>query len=135
MLNVTKELTALARKLGYTGKAPDTVAKAINAITSVAGGGGGSGDGGMIVHLNVPLDETEPPSTIETAGEIFEAITTGKSVYFEFPIENVTRYCPATDARINSSTNEYSITIETMGVPYEFSALESNSVMSMIFDN
>lgn len=28
MLNVTKELTALARKLGYTGTAPDTVAKA-----------------------------------------------------------------------------------------------------------
>jgi hypothetical protein len=45
MLNVTKELTALARKLGYTGKAPDTVAKAINAIASVAGEGSGSGGG------------------------------------------------------------------------------------------
>ena len=38
MSNVTKELTVLARKLGYEGKAPDTVAKAINAITSVADG-------------------------------------------------------------------------------------------------
>lgn len=43
MLNVTKELTALARKLGYTGTAPDTVAKAINAITASVGEGGGEG--------------------------------------------------------------------------------------------
>ena len=41
MLNVTKELTALARKLGYTGKTPDTVAKAIKAITASVGNGGG----------------------------------------------------------------------------------------------
>lgn len=43
-LNVTKELTALARKLGYSGPALKTVAEAINAITSVAGSSSG-GDG------------------------------------------------------------------------------------------
>ena len=62
MLNVTKELTALARKLGYTGNAPDTVAKAINAITASVGEGGGGGDGGtgvtVVNDTNGTLDKT-----------------------------------------------------------------------------
>ena len=59
MLNVTKELTALARKLGYTGKAPDTVAKAINAITASVGEGGSEGGGGCDCEPGYEITETQ----------------------------------------------------------------------------
>lgn len=57
MLNVTKELTALARKLGYTGKAPDTVAKAINAITASVGEGGGEGGESEPLVVNIEYSQ------------------------------------------------------------------------------
>lgn len=67
MLNVTKELTALARKLGYEGKAPDTVAKAIDAITSVAGESGGDYDPGYRVVETELFNETITTSLEEQA--------------------------------------------------------------------
>ena len=68
MLNVTKELTALARKLGYTGKAPDTVAKAINAITASVGEGGGEG-GGSNGPLILTVEEYDPATHDDLIGQ------------------------------------------------------------------
>ena len=86
MLNVTKELTALARKLGYTGTAPDTVAKAINAITASVGEGGGEGGGGcdcktMVVHSEEKENDVGYTIFDATAGEIFEAAENGYAVF------------------------------------------------------
>lgn len=53
MRNVTRELTTLARKLGYTGKAPNTVAKAINAIAASIDNGGGGGCGNPYEYLGI----------------------------------------------------------------------------------
>lgn len=78
MLNVTKELTALARKLGYTGKAPDTVAKAINAITSVAGEGGG---GNSLVVPIFTIDEMANVTCDMTFSQVNTAIKDGKCSY------------------------------------------------------
>lgn len=83
MLNITKELTALARKLGYTGKAPDTVAKAINAITASVGEGGGSGcDCPKPLILEMSTDAETGTKTIlgATAGEIYDAFKAGSTV-------------------------------------------------------
>ena len=78
MLNVTKELTALARKLGYEGKTPDTVAKAINAITASVGSGSGCDCKIMVVHMETD-PETEVHTIVDaTAGEIYEAMQDGK---------------------------------------------------------
>lgn len=76
MLNVTKELTALARKLGYTGKAPDTVAKAINAITASVGGGGGG------VELFTVTFEERTGTANCSYNDVKAAITNGKTVMF-----------------------------------------------------
>lgn len=78
MLNVTKELTALARKLGYTGKAPDTVAKAINAITSVTGEGGGSGGGVFIIEV-----DSDTQTFDKSYKEIKDAYDSGKNCVLE----------------------------------------------------
>ena len=57
MTTVTKEIMNLARKLGYTGKAPDTVAKAINAITASVGEGGGEGGEGGSDIITLVIEE------------------------------------------------------------------------------
>lgn len=82
MLNVTKELTALARKLGYTGKAPDMVAKAINAITaSVGEGDSGNDSGALILNLTYVSEENGFKIPDYTAQEILDFINSGKPVY------------------------------------------------------
>lgn len=88
MLNVTKELTALARKLGYTGKAPDTVAKAINAITSVAGESGGGCDCKVIV-VHAEIESDEMTITDATSDEIWEALENGYAVLLTLPTTEI----------------------------------------------
>lgn len=78
MLNVTKELTALARKLGYTGKAPDTVAKAINAITASVGEGGGEGGEGIFYIMATWSDDADGYVLDKTVEQIKAAHANGQ---------------------------------------------------------
>lgn len=106
MLNVTKELTALARKLGYTGKAPDTVAKAINAITSVAGEGGG-GDG-CDCEPGYEVVETQLFNETVTTGPVGEAQFPGAILTYTSLIE-----APSLTVTFDDSTYTVPLAIKT----------------------
>lgn len=73
-----EELVAIAREGGYEGDMPSTIAEAINAVGSVAGGGSG---GGMVVNLTggySSVDKGTGYFTIDkTAAEIIEYLGSG----------------------------------------------------------
>ena len=110
MLNVTKELTALARKLGYTGNAPDTVAKAINAITSVAGSSSGGG-GVFIIETEEIEDNTGTALRLnKTWKEIDDALMEGKNciVIMQNELAGII-HCSLVATMANSSNSRYAV--------------------------
>lgn len=117
MLNVTKELTALARKLGYTGTAPDTVAKAINAITSVAGEGSGSGSGNVLIvnfeftedigyTYNIKADKTyeEVQAAYDNGTPIFGTYL-DSNIYYLLIFSNINKNAHPYNAQFHSIRN------------------------------
>lgn len=125
MLNVTKELTALARKLGYTGKAPDTVAKAINAITSVAGSSGGGGE----VFI-IEVEKTESASTLnKTWKEVKDAFISGDICIIVEPSSEVTNrfmVISVTDVHNDIIGDEYVVAINGTEQTYSFATNSEN---------